>query len=412
MAVLIVAYRSPGKLEKCIHALREHLPDHEVHIWDNSGAGYGEVRERAGRVPDVHWHFSDDNLGFAAAVNKLAALVPDHDLLLLNPDAELIGPLTLTRSAIQDPGTAAAGPMVWESGIDEGVPLLSRRRAPWDVAHRRLTFLNALGGAAGLGDRLRGSWFSNLYRRQPREVEGYLTGACLAIRRDAWDSLGPFDEEFFLYGEESDWQSRASRAGWKLRLADEIGVRHLPHGTVAGDSAGMTRSGDLFRASMALLLEYRYGVWVAELYLAGTSVIEVMRRRIRQRHTKVAQPDVVVTVDGPSSAVGERLSTALALAHAGQAVTVVSLRRLGSLPRELPPSIRLIRRPWWWPSVSPQDLPPALVVGTTSKEKRFARLYRAHRKTTRIDTGDGVGSHAGVNGRQGDRSSSPEVGHT
>ena len=158
MAVLIVAYRSADELEKCILSVERNLPGHDVHVWDNSGPTHSDVRRLADRMQHVHWHVGTENIGFGAAVNRLVAKVPDRDLLLVNPDAELIGPLTLTRAAIREPRTAAAAPMIWESGVeDRSASLLSRTRLPWDVAHRKLTFLNALGGTAGVAERLRGT---------------------------------------------------------------------------------------------------------------------------------------------------------------------------------------------------------------------------------------------------------------
>ena len=396
MAVLIVAYRSADKLEECIQSVEQYLPGHDVHVWDNSGPTCLDVRRLADRMQHVHWHLNTENIGFAAAVNRLAATVPDRDLLLLNPDAELIGPLTLTRAAIGDSGTAAAAPMIWESDVDNrSASLLSRKHLPWDVARRRLTLLNALGGPAGMLERLRGTCLSSLYRSQPTNVDGYLAGACLAIRREAWDSLGPFDEEFFLYGEEADWQRRAIAAGWRVRLEDEIGVRHSARGTVTGDPAASKRSQDLLRAGMALQLEYRYGVRTAEFYLAAASVVEGMKQKLRRRRDRgAAHSAVLVTFDGsrPSAAASERVSIALALARGGLEVTVVSLHRLGTLPRELPTSIRLLRRPWWWPSTSPEDTPTVLVMGTTKRERAFARIFRLRRNRVCIEASEAISS--------------------
>jgi GT2 family glycosyltransferase len=417
MAVLIVAYRSASKLEKCLLSVGKYLPGHEVHVWDNSGADFPDVRQLADRNQHIHWYVGTRNIGFAAAVNKLAATVPNHDLLLLNPDAELLSPLILTRTAIREPGVAAAGPMVWESSDNEGCPPLfprrlapwDRQRTPWDVAYRRLTFLNALGGAAGLGDRLRGTMFSYLHRSQPHEVDGFLAGSCLAIRREAWDAVGSFDEEFFLYQEEAEWQRRAISAGWRLRLADEIGVRHLRKGTVTGDLERLTRSEDLAFANTVLMVEYCYGSRAAEIYLVWTLVFENIRRKVRGRRVRIARPDVLLTADGPDDIVSERVSTALTLASAGYSVVLVSLQRLGILPHDLPPSIRLIRRPWWWPSAAPQDTPPVLVMGTTAKERAFARLFRLPRNRICTSASDAAESLAGLSARATELSSSTEL---
>jgi GT2 family glycosyltransferase len=392
MAVLIVAYRSADKLERCIDSVQRYLPELEVHVWDNSGPECSDVRDLASRMPHEHWYLHGANIGFAAAVNSLAGMVSGQDFLLLNPDAELVGPLSLTRAAIGERGTAAAAPMICDDD-EEGGPSrpLSRRHQPWDVAHRRRTVLNALGESAIAAERLRGTWLSNLYWSRPTDVEGYLTGACLAIRREAWDSLGSFDCEFFLYGEEADWQTRALAAGWRVRLENENGVRHSAQGTVAGDAKASTRSSDLVHASIALQVEYRHGVRTAELYVAGVYAIDAVKRALRKGGPDRSSSDVVVVVDGPGSvSAPELVARAAVLARDGHAVTVVSLRGLGALPRELSPSIRLLRRPWWWPRTWPGDASTVLVTGTTKRERASARLFRFRRRDLRVEVVESV----------------------
>ena len=102
-AVLVVAYRSADLLETCLTSVERYLPDAEVHVWDNSGPGHDAVRGLARRMPAVHWYLGGDNIGFAAAVNALASQVPGRDLLLLNPDAELLG---LAAAALREVGGA------------------------------------------------------------------------------------------------------------------------------------------------------------------------------------------------------------------------------------------------------------------------------------------------------------------
>lgn len=387
LAILIVAYRSADKLEKCLRAVNEQLPLFDVYVWDNSGPSHTAVRELAVTFQHVRWHTKSDNIGFAAAVNELAAMVPGRDMLLLNPDAELLGPLTLTRSAIREPGVAAAAPMVTGGGVVRRVPsLLSRDQMPWDVAHRRVTFLNSLCGFSFSPELFRGSCLSDRYRTKPEEVAGYLTGACLAIRRDAWNAVGPLDEEFFLYGEEAEWQSRARAAGWVLRLADETDIQHAAQGTVAGDSLASMRSQDLLRAGVALQVEYRYGVFAAGFFIALVSLVEHVKNRLRRRQPSRTPSDVLITVNAneDQASIDGRVALGIQLSAQGHNVVIVSLNRLGVLPRDVPTSIRLIRRPWWWPTLAPDVTPSVLIAGRTTSERRFTRLFRLGRKRVRI----------------------------
>jgi GT2 family glycosyltransferase len=60
----------------------------------------------------------------------------------------------------------------------------------------------------------------------PREAE-FLMGACLLVRRGAIDEVGPLDESFFLFSEETDWCYRFRQAGWKVLFAPEAEVVHV-----------------------------------------------------------------------------------------------------------------------------------------------------------------------------------------
>lgn len=382
IAILVVAFRALDMLKVCLTSIATFLPECKVHVWDNSGSDFPDVRDFAYQHPEIEWHLGGKNIGFAAAVNRLAESVPGHDLLLVNPDAELIGPLKLTLAGIREPKIAAASPLEGafpgEVKVDSGGRRIYRRRAPWDVAYRKLTLCNLFGNAAGLGDRFPGSPFSLMYRSQPSEVDGFLAGSCLAINREAWDTVGPFDEEFFLYHEESEWQRRATSAGWKLRLADEVGVRHYRKGTVASDPRRLMRSQDLAFASSVLMAEYCFGLRVGELFLVFATVIDNLKARIRRRPAPAPRPrEVVLTANGSAATVSQRSVAALALIEAGYPVSVICLQRVGaSLPSELPATVRLVRRPWWWPSIAPCAAPSFFVIGTTARERAFARLFR------------------------------------
>lgn len=393
LPVLIVSFRAADLLEKCLISVKAFHPGQDVLIWDNTGPELSMIRELAERYPEFRWCFSEQNIGFAAAVNRLADMVPGRDFLLLNPDAELVAPLEKTLVLMGQPRVAAAGPMI--AGF--GAPVLLTRKVdhrhrgttPWDTCYRKLTYLNALGGAAGLGGRLRGSPFSRSYRLPPREVDGYISGCCLAIRREAWDELGPFDEEFFLYGEEAHWQRKANARGWKIRLADEVAVRHSSRGTVRGDRDWSQRSADLLRSNQVLQVEYIYGRGLADFFLAWSSLFAWVRRLVHRTSASTSERgDVLVTADGPSQRLGSRITTALALEQAGYRVTVVSLQRLGILARELPPTIRLVRMTWWWPWFPGERLPSIVVPGETGRERAFTRLLRLSRGANVFAVGD------------------------
>jgi N-acetylglucosaminyl-diphospho-decaprenol L-rhamnosyltransferase len=55
----------------------------------------------------------------------------------------------------------------------------------------------------------------------------WVTGACFLVRRVAFDSVGGFDERYFMYVEEVDLCWRLARAGWRTGYESSARVLHL-----------------------------------------------------------------------------------------------------------------------------------------------------------------------------------------
>ena len=75
-----------------------------------------------------------------------------------------------------------------------------------------------------------------------------LSGALLAVRRDAWENTGPFDEGFKLYFEETDWLMRLKRKGLKAVYVPEAEAVHFYNQSAAREVVGSAQ-----QASRALL---------------------------------------------------------------------------------------------------------------------------------------------------------------
>ena len=91
------------------------------------------------------------------------------------------------------------------------------------------------------------------YRRWPHDKErevDFVIGACLLVRRAAYEQVGGFDPRFFMYQEETDWQLRMQRAGW-IRLFTPAGVvTHL------GGASGKTEAVKINRVFFESLDRY------------------------------------------------------------------------------------------------------------------------------------------------------------
>lgn len=376
LAVLIVSRcgrREP--LEACLDSVAEHLPGLPIHVYDRSGTGRADL---AAKYPAVQWFAGQRNVGFAAACNTLVEHLPAHaDLLLLDPHARLLGPLNRTRELLGQPRVAAVSPLARDAE-EPG-------RAPWDIAARRHTVTRELSAAAGRSGPHRRPSPPGRYSHQPpesRSIDGDLDPVCLAISRAAWNTIGGFDEEYVGYGEAADWQARARAAGWRILLADELGVeRRAP---VTDDEPGQRRARDLARANTALLLEHQNSVHHADVYLAGTAALQRLRRPKHARR-RSDLPSIVIATNRLVYGGAERQKALLAteLDRRGYAVTIVCVQRFGPLIAEIPDTVRVVRQPWWAPMVDIAEGPAVLITGDTNTEVGFGTLWRAAGRSRR-----------------------------
>lgn len=376
LAVLIVSpcgRREP--LEACLDSVAEHLPGLPIHVYDRSGTGRADL---AAKYPAVQWFAGQRNVGFAAACNTLVEHLPaDADLLLLDPHARLLGPLNRTRELLGRPRVAAVSPLARDAE-EPG-------RAPWDIAVRRHTVTRELSAAAGRSGPRRRPSPPRRYSQQPpesRSIDGVLDPVCLAISRAAWNTIGGFDEEYFGYGEAADWQARARAAGWRILLADELGVeRRAP---VIDDEPGQRRDRDLARANTALLLEHQNSVHHADVYLAGTAALQRLRRPKHARR-RGDLPSIVIATNRLVYGGAERQKALLAteLDRRGYAVTIVCVQRFGPLIADIPDTVRVVRQPWWAPTVDNAEGPTVLITGDTNTEVGFGTLWRAAGRSRR-----------------------------
>jgi GT2 family glycosyltransferase len=194
------------------------------------------------------------NLGYAGGVNAGAARLTEADVLLLaNPDVELLpGALAALLAALAR-GAAVAGPrFFWDHDRRLRLPPTEPR--------------DARSEALGLLAPRSPSWAARARRRWRRHARRHwqaageigsvhLSGALLAVSRAAWDRVGPFDEGFRLYFEETDWLARLRRAGLAARYVPAAEVVHA----FAKSAAGEPRAAEWFRESAALYVAKHHG---------------------------------------------------------------------------------------------------------------------------------------------------------
>ena len=224
LSIVILNYRTPDLLVDCLTALEQHpytLGSSEIWVVDNASGDdtVARVREHA---PHVQMMVNDRNLGFAAGNNRGMARADGRYIMLLNPDTRVhAGALDeLVQFMDATPGAGAAGAQLIDP---DGEIQTSCRTFPnlLAVTIRGTPLYRWFDNHPSLRRYLMSDWD----HESSRQVD-WVLGACLIIRRQAWEAVGPLDEGFFMYYEDIDWCYRAQAKGWAIFYVPSARITH------------------------------------------------------------------------------------------------------------------------------------------------------------------------------------------
>ena len=224
VSVLIVNYHAYDELAACLDSLeRQTVANLDVIVVDHDtdAASCDRLKERA---PWARFTQTAANPGFAAGVNRAAAMAHGRFLYLLNPDTVADPEVcsTLVGWLEHHPEVGAVGSLVRDP---DGSLQASARRFP-DVTTAlagRTTWLTRLLPGNSMSRR---NLLTAPHVRSPIQVD-WVSGASVMIRREAFEAIGGMDEGFFLYWEDADLCHRLGQAGWWTTYHPESGVTHL-----------------------------------------------------------------------------------------------------------------------------------------------------------------------------------------
>ena len=194
----------------------------------DNGSTDGTAETLRRRVPEAEVDAGEENLGFAAGVNRLLARSDAPWIFLLNSDAwpepHAIGRLIAAAEA--HPRAAAAAPRLErpDGTLEHSTYPFPSVGLAWTMAFRRRRLRPERAEELLLEDAWR--------HDRPRPVD-WAIGAALLIPRAAFRDVGAFDERFFLYVEDLEWCWRARRKGWEIRFEPSAIVRHVGNASAA-----------------------------------------------------------------------------------------------------------------------------------------------------------------------------------
>jgi GT2 family glycosyltransferase len=214
-----------GSTDGTLELVRERFPEARLIEQENKGLGGGSNAGMRVASGAYFLLLNSDAWALDDAVERLAAFADEH------PEAAVVGPRLLNPDGSLQPSVRGF-PSVWRLATEY---LFLRKLAP------RSRALNSFYGAGFDHDEV-------------REAE-FLMGACLLVRREAADTVGLFDEDFFMFSEETDWCYRFRQAGWHVLFTPEAEFVHVGGATTRQNWGPMFR--EQVRGHLRFLAKHR-----------------------------------------------------------------------------------------------------------------------------------------------------------
>ena len=217
VAAIVVNYNAGQELRRALQSIADELTGRcwEAVVVDNASEdGSAAIAEEF--APAVRLLRNVHNVGFGRGVNQAVAASSAPILLIMNPDCRLVAgaAATLEDELETHPECAIAGPRI----LDPDGSVQGSARGDPDM-------LTGLFGRSALLRRMmpelpvsRRNVVSSEAIRNGKSVSvEWLSGACMLVRRDAFEKARGFDERYFLYWEDADLCRRLRALGYHVR---------------------------------------------------------------------------------------------------------------------------------------------------------------------------------------------------
>lgn len=253
LTIIIVNWNTSDMLKECLYSIRKTIEPTSVKtiVVDNSSSD-GSREMVAALFPEVNLINSGGNVGFSRANNLAIPLTDTPFILFLNPDTILLENAVkrMIAAMSNDHSVGAVGcKMKSPGGKVQELGLQWRRRTPLTEL-LTLLFLSEKSIQK----------FRKFLPYQDPDQNGFvaqLSGGCLLVSKDVLNSVGYFDERFFMYCEDVDLCDRIIDKGYKLLYLSDAEIIHVGGG--AGDNTSSSFSTLMKCESCEIFIKKYYG---------------------------------------------------------------------------------------------------------------------------------------------------------
>ncbi len=245
VSVIVLTWNGLKYTRRCIESVLQKSthPRFEVIVVDN-GSTDGTV-DYLKSIKGIRVIENGVNLGFVRG-NNVGIKSTSYDVVLLNNDTEIIQPdwlERLQRLVYSSPDIGIAGcRLINSDGLLVHAGTYMPRPSYWGQEYP--------GGEVDIGQYT-----------SDREVEGVIF-ACVYIKRAVIDAIGPLDEDYFSYYEDTDYCLKAKKAGFRVFCCGSVTVKHHENVSTALNradfSSNFKRSRDIFISKWQEYFNKRY----------------------------------------------------------------------------------------------------------------------------------------------------------
>lgn len=218
MSIVLVCWNNKAYLDPCLKSLYEGglKSSFDVVVVDN-GSTDGSQQMLAEKYPQVKVIQNAGNVGLGKASNQGIEETNGRHVLLLNNDTLVNAPaldvLVEYLDAHPRAGATAGRLLNPDGSFQSGF-------APFSTLLEEFLIVTRIGELLWTGYPSHGD-------AQEIKETGWMSSACLLVRRAALDQIGLLDEGYFIYGDEADLQYRLNKAGWKVVFLPNSSIVHF-----------------------------------------------------------------------------------------------------------------------------------------------------------------------------------------
>jgi len=235
LSIIVTHYRTPELLKLCLESLQAATQkiEAEILVLDSESEEETEMMVKD-RFPKAAFFAFHKNTGYAKIVNIGLSRAQGDFLLVLNADI-IVAPDSLSGminylEAHSQVGLLGPQLLNFNGSTQESC---FRFHRPLTIFYRRTLLGKTFWGKKELARFT----MQDFDRNSIKEVD-WILGAAMMIRRQALTEIGPMDERFFLYFEDTDWCRRFWEKNWRVVYLPEAKMHHY-HGRASKKANGL-----------------------------------------------------------------------------------------------------------------------------------------------------------------------------